>query len=133
MSADLTSSCRRWHIEAAAYTIMLDAVSWADGRFQAGREGGSMFIRIRKYTVRHGVSEELTRRVGEGYLPLLRQMPGFKGYYLLDGGPDVLVSISVFDSAETALASGEKTAAWVRNNALELVCTRAHGRQRPNR
>ena len=70
-----------------------------------------MFIRIRKYTVRHGASEELTRRVDEGYLPLLRQMPGFKGYYLLDGGPDVLVSISVFDSAETALASGEKTAA----------------------
>ena len=80
-----------------------------------------MFIRIRKYTVRHGASEELTRRVDEGYLPLLRQMPGFKGYYLLDGGPDVLVSISVFDSAETALASSEKTAAWVRNNALELV------------
>ena len=25
---------------------------------------------------------------------LMRQMPGFRSYYLLDGGPDVLITIS---------------------------------------
>ena len=45
----------------------------------------------------------------------------FKGYYLLDGGPDVLITISVFDSADQALASNEKAADWVRNNVLEFT------------
>jgi len=42
-----------------------------------------------------GSVEELTQRVREGFVPLVRQMRGFKGYYLLDGGPDVLITISV--------------------------------------
>lgn len=48
-------------------------------------------------------------------------MPGFEIHYLLDGGPDALISIRVFDSADQALASNEKAAYWVRNNVLELT------------
>src|SRR3954470_23910080 len=80
-----------------------------------------MFTAIRKYKVRRGSAEELTRRVQEGFLPLLRQMPGFRSYYLLDGGPDVLITISRFDSADEAFASNEKAAEWVRNNVLEYT------------
>jgi heme-degrading monooxygenase HmoA len=80
-----------------------------------------MFTSIRKYRVRHGSAEELARRVQEGFLPLLRQMPGFRSYYLLDGGPDVLITISRFDSADAAFASNEKAANWVRNNVLEFT------------
>jgi heme-degrading monooxygenase HmoA len=80
-----------------------------------------MFTSIRKYNVRRGSAEELARRVHEGFLPLLRQMPGFRSYYLLDGGPDVLITISRFDSADEAFASNEKAAEWVRNNVLEFT------------
>jgi heme-degrading monooxygenase HmoA len=84
-------------------------------------EGRGMFTSIRKYKVRRGASEELARRVQEGFVPLLRQLPGFRGYYLLDGGPDVLISISIFDSADEALASNTAAADWVRNNILEAT------------
>ena len=47
--------------------------------------------------------------------------PGIRGYYLLDGGPDVLITISIFDSADEAFASNEKAADWVRNNVLEFT------------
>jgi len=80
-----------------------------------------MFTSIRKYTVRHGSANELAQRVRESFVPLLRQMEGFRGYYLLDGGPDVLISISMFDSADEALASSTKAADWVRNNVLEFT------------
>jgi len=80
-----------------------------------------MFTSIRKYHVRRGSAEELARRVREGFVPLMRQMQGFKGYYLLDGGPDVLITISMFDSADEAFASNEKAADWVRNNVLEFT------------
>lgn len=80
-----------------------------------------MFASIRKYKVRRGSAEELARRVQDGFVPLLRQVPGFRGYYLLDGGPDVLITISMFDSADEALASNEKAANWVRHNVLEFT------------
>jgi heme-degrading monooxygenase HmoA len=80
-----------------------------------------MFTSIRKYNVRRGSAEELARRVRKGFVPLVRQMPGFRGYYLLDGGPDVLITISMFDSADEAFASNEAAANWVRKNVLEFT------------
>ena len=71
--------------------------------------------------VRHGSADELARRVREGFVPIMREMEGFRGYYLLDGGPDVLITISMFDSADAALVSNEKAADWVRNNVLEFT------------
>jgi heme-degrading monooxygenase HmoA len=59
--------------------------------------------------------------VQEGFVPLVRQMKGFRGYYLINGGPDVLITISVFDSADEAIASNEKAADWIRNNAREAT------------
>jgi heme-degrading monooxygenase HmoA len=80
-----------------------------------------MFTSIRKYNVKRGSSEELARRVREGFVPMIRQIEGFRGCYLLDGGPDVLITISIFDSADEAFASNEKAADWVRNNVLEFT------------
>jgi heme-degrading monooxygenase HmoA len=80
-----------------------------------------MFASIRKYNVRRGSGEHLARRVREGFVPMMLQMDGFRGYYLLDGGPDVLITISIFDSADEAFASNENAANWVRNNVLEFT------------
>jgi heme-degrading monooxygenase HmoA len=80
-----------------------------------------MFTSIRKYNVRRGSAEELARRVQESFVPMLREMPGFRSYYLLDGGPDVLITISRFDSVDEAVASNAKAANWVRNNVLEFT------------
>jgi heme-degrading monooxygenase HmoA len=80
-----------------------------------------MFIAVRKYQVKRGAAADWAKRVRTGFAPLMREMEGFRGYYLLDGGPDVLIAISMFDSADAALASNEKAAAWVRNHVLEFV------------
>ena len=63
-----------------------------------------MFIAVRKYRVRRGAAAEWARRVRDGFVPLMRELAGFRGYYLLDGGSDSLIAISVFDSADEALA-----------------------------
>lgn len=80
-----------------------------------------MFTSIRKYKVRRGMAAELARRVHDGFVPLMRRIPGFRAYYLLDGGPDVLITVSMFDSLDEALASNEEAAAWVRDNVLEFT------------
>jgi heme-degrading monooxygenase HmoA len=80
-----------------------------------------MFTIIRKFALTRGSANEVTRRVEDSFVPLLRNLPGFRGYYLLDGGPDVLISIRVFDSADEALASNEIAANWLRNHVLEFT------------
>jgi hypothetical protein len=80
-----------------------------------------MFIAIRKYRVRRGSTAEWARRVRDGFVPMIRELAGFHGYYLLDGGPDAIIAISMFDTADEALASNEKAADWVRNNVMELA------------
>ena len=80
-----------------------------------------MFIAVRKYRVRRGTTAEWAQRVRNGFVPLMREMAGFRGYYLLDGGPDVLIAISMFDSADEAVVSNEKAADWVRNNVMEFA------------
>ncbi|HEX3994433.1 MAG TPA: antibiotic biosynthesis monooxygenase [Acetobacteraceae bacterium] len=80
-----------------------------------------MFIAIRKYKVQRGTGPGLAQRVQDGFVPLMRQMHGFRGYHLLDGGPDILVSVTMFDNAEEALASSEAAADWVRDNVLEFT------------
>jgi heme-degrading monooxygenase HmoA len=80
-----------------------------------------MVTSIRKHRVKPGSMDELARRVQESFVPIVRQMPGFLAYYLLDGGPDTLITISMFDSADEAIASNTKSADWVRNNVLEFT------------
>lgn len=80
-----------------------------------------MFTSIRKYKVTRGSAEEYARRVRDGFVPLLQHMPGFKGYYLLDGGPDAVITISMFDTVDEAVASNAAAADWVRNNILDLT------------
>jgi heme-degrading monooxygenase HmoA len=80
-----------------------------------------MFISIRKYQVKSGSAPEWARRVQTGFVPLIQELLGFRGYYLLDGGPDVIITISMFDSADEALISNEKAADWVRDNVLEFA------------
>jgi heme-degrading monooxygenase HmoA len=80
-----------------------------------------MFIAVRKYRVRRGSTEKWAQSVREGFVPLIRELAGFRGYYLLKGGPDEVIAISMFDTADEALVSNEKAADWVRNNVLEFV------------
>jgi hypothetical protein len=48
--------------------------------------------------------------VQDGFVPLTRQIESPRSYYLLDGGPDVLITISMFDSADEGFVSNERAA-----------------------
>jgi hypothetical protein len=80
-----------------------------------------MFVIVRKFRLARGAMPEVTRRVRESFVPLLRGLPGFREYYLVDGGPDTLISVRVFDGADEALASNETAAEWMRDNVLQYV------------
>ena len=73
-----------------------------------------MFIAVRRYRVRRGSTAGWAQRVRDSFVPLMREL-------VLDGGPDELITISMFDSADEALVSNAKAADWVRNNVLDFT------------
>lgn len=79
-----------------------------------------MYATIRRY---EGVTDpaEAGRRVDEGFVPLLKELPGFVAYYWLDAGGGVMASASIFEDRDGAEASIEKASAWVADNIAELL------------
>jgi hypothetical protein len=51
----------------------------------------------------------------------LKQSPGFQGYYVFDAGGGVGVSVSLFESKETALAANGKAPAWIRGSLVDVI------------
>lgn len=79
-----------------------------------------MYTVIRRYEGA-GDSAEVCRRVVAEFGPMLREWPGFQGYWALDAGDGVLATITVFESEAEALESTAAAAAWVRENLPEVA------------
>jgi hypothetical protein len=83
-----------------------------------------MFISVRKY---HNVKsvEEVKRRVEQEFLPLLKENPGFRGYYLIDcASPEagnILTSVSMFDSWDAALASNDTAKRFIKRRLADML------------
>ncbi|MFJ5833585.1 hypothetical protein [Streptomyces sp. NPDC093089] len=79
-----------------------------------------MYAVIRRY---EGVTDaaEAGRRVDEGFVPLLRRVPGFVAYYWVDAGDGVMLSTSVFEDRAGAEESIRQAADFVRDNLAPLL------------
>jgi hypothetical protein len=84
-----------------------------------------MYVTIRKYRNMRSVAQA-ARRAESELVPILKRLPGFKSYYIIDCGGGIAASISIFDRREGAMASNERAIAWV----LENLPNR-HGGQAP--
>ena len=65
--------------------------------------------------------DEVVSAAQDGFLPLLRQSPGFFGYYVMNDGIDVVTTISIFASEEAALASNEMARDFVAENLADFL------------
>lgn len=79
-----------------------------------------MYATIRRY---EGVTDprEVARRVDEGFVPLISQIPGFLAYYWVDAGDSVMVSTSIFDEQASAKESNRRAADWAQQNIATLL------------
>jgi hypothetical protein len=79
-----------------------------------------MYAAVRRY---EGVTDpaEAGRRVKEGFMPLIREVPGFVAYYWIDAGDGAMVSASVFEDRTGAEESTKRAADFVRENLASLL------------
>jgi hypothetical protein len=59
---------------------------------------------------------EAARKVEAGLVPILKEVPGFRGYYAIACEDGVAIAVSLFDDAEGARLSNERGAAWGKAN-----------------
>ena len=69
----------------------------------------------------HTDPNEAGRRVSDGFVPLISQIPGFVAYYWVDAKGGVMVSTSVFQDQTGAEESNKRAADWVRDNLAPLL------------
>jgi hypothetical protein len=79
-----------------------------------------MYAVVRRYD---GVTDpaEAERRVKDGFVPLLREVPGFVAYYWVNAGGGVMFSTSVFQDQAGEEESTKRAEDFVRANLAPLL------------
>jgi heme-degrading monooxygenase HmoA len=79
-----------------------------------------MYVVVRRYTIA-GSSEELFRRAREEFVPIVKGLPGFKAYHIVDCGGGAVMSIGFWESKVAGTRSTEAAREWVSRAAIGLA------------
>ena len=85
-----------------------------------------MHATIRRY---EGVDatriNEVVGKVNETLVPKLRELPGFAGYYLIEGSTGVLSSLGLFETSEQVEQSTTLVSEWMTEQNFDAVIPNA--------
>ena len=80
-----------------------------------------MYAAIRQGKARAGMAEELTRRIKEGAIPIISDVPGFMAYYVVYAPDDTVTAISIFNDFAGAEESNRRALPWINENLASLL------------
>jgi hypothetical protein len=79
-----------------------------------------VYMSVRRYQV-NGSAAEASRRIEQGFIPLISRGPHFHAYYVLDAGDGMLLTVSLFAERSGAEESNRLAAEWVAEHLAALV------------
>jgi hypothetical protein len=82
-----------------------------------------LFAAIRRGKIKPGMADEFAKRVRTGALPVMQKMDGFKGYYLIAGGDDTIIAVSLFTNKVVAEKSTQTLMPWIKENLGPLLAS----------
>lgn len=80
-----------------------------------------MYAAIRQGKAKAGMAEELARRIKEGAIPIISDVPGFMAYYVVYAGDDTVTAISIFNDYAGAEESNRRALKWIEENLGPLL------------
>ena len=78
-----------------------------------------MHASVRRYRV--GDIDALVSKVEEEFVEQIKEIDGFVGYYLIDGGDGTAATVTVGENATAVADSVRLAASWVRESAADIV------------
>lgn len=80
-----------------------------------------MYAGIRQAKAKPGMAEELTRRIKEGAIPIISDVPGFQAYYVVYAPDDTVTAVAIFDNYASAEESNKRALAWIETELAPLL------------
>jgi hypothetical protein len=80
-----------------------------------------MYAAIRQGKAKTGMAEELARRIKEGAIPIISDVPGFMAYYVVYAPDDTVTAISIFNDHAGAEESNRRALTWIEENVGTLL------------
>ena len=79
-----------------------------------------MYVAVRRF---EGVtdSQKVAQVAEEGFVPIISEMPGFVGYYLVDAGDGVIVSTSIFEHKDAEEQSTYRAGEFISEHLHPLL------------
>jgi hypothetical protein len=65
--------------------------------------------------------DDVVGKVNETLVPKLRELPGFTGYFLVEGSSGVLSSLGLFETSEQADESTMVVSKWITDEKFDSV------------
>lgn len=97
-------------------------VASAQARQATPAAGSAGYLVTRRYRLKPGATyEELTRRINEGFVPIIREVPGFIEYLLVEPGDGTHLAVSIFVDQAGADESTQRARGWAEEAVGELV------------
>lgn len=78
-----------------------------------------MYAVIRKLKVKD--PQGMTRKVNQGFLPIIAKKPGFIAYYVLESPGDTWTSISIFEERSQAEGSIQLAHDWAQDHLQQHI------------
>lgn len=75
-----------------------------------------MYAGIRHYRMAPELSAVVSRQIEQGLAPLLRELPGFVAYYVVDAGDGLLLTVRVFEDRAGVERFDEIAMGWAQRN-----------------
>jgi hypothetical protein len=72
-----------------------------------------MYVTVHNYEIGEGSQVDVARTAQE-FLETVSAIPGFRGYYMIDGGDHRIASVSIFDTPEGVEQCDELAGEFVR-------------------
>ena len=83
-----------------------------------------MYVAIRQYgLLTNEPVEKVFQGIREGFIPIIRNAPGFVAYYVLDSGSGTITSISIFEHRAGAERSNKLAEDWVGSSLSSALPT----------
>jgi hypothetical protein len=87
----------------------------------SSRKEDRMYAAIRQGKAKTGMAEELTRRIKEGAIPIISDVEGFMGYYVVYAPDDTVTAISLFNNFASAEEANRRAMAWIEKDLAPLL------------
>lgn len=80
-----------------------------------------MHMSIRQYPIAWGKVDETLHRTRAGFVPIVRGIPGFVSYHVMDPGDTTLITVSIFETADGGNECTRRAAEWVEEFLGDVV------------